>query len=148
MPERRGRHAIYASSCLHQMRSHYGTLPRGIGMSLRILSCALLTMAVWARTISAAVVDATWQLDANGVWGTASNWDVGVVPNNGGDQYNVRIDNDTNFNVNVFLNANATIGNLVVDANDALRIADSATLFVTGGTITNNGYVATESTGS
>jgi hypothetical protein len=105
----------------------------------RIFACAMFLIFTMAQAGSAAVIDATWQLNGNGNWNTPANWDIGVVPNNNAtDQYNVRIDNDTP-NVTVSLNISPTINNLTIDSGDALTANDGRSLTIVGGSITNNG---------
>src|SRR5262245_40289977 len=124
-------------------------------MRRQFFSCALLgicglnAVVHLERISSAAVIDAAWQADSNGNWNTAANWDIGAVPNNNAtDQYNVRIDNDTNFNVTVSQNITRTINNLKVDAGDSLALLNSCTLNIAGASIIDNGIISLGSTGN
>lgn len=89
---------------------------------------------------------------AAGNWNVAGNWSGGVVPNNGVNTFNVKIDNgNAGQNSTVTLNINATIDNLTVDSGDQLTIQNAQSLIIAGGvntgTITNNGTIALSSTG-
>jgi hypothetical protein len=89
--------------------------------SLSVLAIAVFATALLPCVTSAAVIDAVWNVDGDGNWNRPNNWSPSGVPDNTlGNQYNVRIDNDTNFNVVVALNVNLDINNLTVDAGDEL----------------------------
>ncbi len=114
--------------------------------------CSLAFVLALSQFISlsvGAVINATWSLNGNGNWNTAANWDIGVVPNNNAiDQFNVRIDNDVNFDVVAALNVTLEINHLTVDMGDELRFLDSHDLVIAGSSIENNGTISLKSTGS
>ncbi len=102
----------------------------------------------------AAQVDANWIGAASGSYNTGSNWSGGVVPNNSTDTYNVKIDNgNTGQATTVTLNTiNPTVDNLTIDSLDTFIVANGRLFTVTGGsgagTITNNGTLSIDSSGS
>jgi hypothetical protein len=114
-----------------------------------VFSSIVVAMSMLTLVTPAAAIDATWQLNGDGNWNTAGNWDIGVVPdNNLGNQYDVRIDNDTNFNVIVSLNVSLDVRNLTVDAGDALSFVSGMDLEIDGTSVTNNGVISLNGAGS
>jgi hypothetical protein len=102
-------------------------------MHLTVYLAAILAAASLSRPSGGAIIDATWILNGDGNWNTAGNWDIGVVPNNNAiDQYNVRIDNDLNFDVVVSLNLALDVDNLTVDVGDELSFPNNIDLEIAG----------------
>ena len=96
---------------------------------------------------TAALVNITW-IGGSGNWNTTGNWSPGQVPNNGGDAYIVRIDNDGGTNSVVTLNTIVTIDQLTVDANDILNFNDGQDMTIAVSGVTNNGVINMNSVGS
>ncbi len=97
---------------------------------------------------SALQVNATWD-GGTGNWSLNTNWTPDTVPNNGTNTYNVLIDGGNLINSVVYLDTNPTIDNLTIDSGDSLSINNWKILRLTGGgTITNNGVMSLNSSGS
>jgi hypothetical protein len=125
------------------MAIDFGRLRLGFLHTSHALAIAALATALSCGITAAAVVDATWQLNGDGNWNTGSNWSPSGVPDNTIlNQYNVRIDNDANFNVIVSLNASLDINNLTVDAGDSLSFVNGMDLQIYGTSVINNGTIA------
>lgn len=87
----------------------------------------------------AAVVDAVWVGPATGNWNVTGNWDIGTVPNNGTDTYNVFIDDET-----VQVNGSFTVDTINVSGSDGItNIGSTVTqsLSLVGATSTVNGQI-------
>jgi len=110
--------------------------------------CAI-GLAVCGRA-GAAQVDAVW-FGGVGNWNSPGNWLGGVVPNNGGDTYNVKIDNGNAAVSSVTLDMAPAIDNITIDAGEMLSINNGQQFFVaTGagaGTINNAGTLVLNSGG-
>ncbi len=106
----------------------------------------LATVSGLGGIATAALVNVTW-ISGSGNWSTAGNWNPGQVPNNGGDAYIVRIDNDGGTNSVVTLNTIVTVDQLTVDANDILNFNNGQDMTIAVSGITNNGAINLNSTG-
>ncbi len=106
----------------------------------------LATVSGLGGIATAALVNVTW-IRGSGNWSTAGNWNPGQVPNNGGDAYIVRIDNDGGTNSVVTLNTIVTVDQLTVDANDILNFNNGQDMTIAVSGITNNGAINLDSTG-
>ncbi len=90
-------------------------------MSLRILRCSAIVLASGSAAClssparAGVPIDTTWLNATNGLWGTAGNWDTGVVPNNMGmTEYNAFITVGGAL-YTVDLDLDVTINNLTID---------------------------------
>ncbi len=93
-----------------------------------------------------------------GFWGVPGNWDLNAIPNNGsGIFYNVFIDNDTNTNSVVTIQAGQTytIDSLTIGAGDTLNLEDNSKLIMAfsasrpmSGQIHNSGTINLNSVGN
>ncbi|MBL8381508.1 MAG: hypothetical protein JNM90_00420, partial [Burkholderiales bacterium] len=103
---------------------------------------AMAVAAAWAAQPLAAA-DSTWN-GGTGNWNVAGSWSPAGVPNSA--LTNVFIDGgNTGAASVVTLNMVAIIGNLTIDAGDALRIADGQSLTM-GGVLANAGTFEIQST--
>ena len=94
---------------------------------------SLLAIPLFFSSQAIAQDDATW-VGGTGNWSTSTNWNPAVVPNNGGNSFNVLIDNgDTNTDSIVSLDIVAAIDSLTVDLNDLLQILNTQSLTINGG---------------
>jgi len=101
----------------------------------------LAVTLAFAGPAAAVQVDATW-IGGAGNWSTATDWDIGVVPDNNGDTYNVLIDDgDTGTASVLWLNMNARIDNLTIDTGDWLGIDTGLDLGIAGTSISNAGVL-------
>ncbi len=121
----------------------------------KVVAILLVLMSTTERSLYAQT-DVSWIGTTSGNWNTASNWNGGVVPNNGGDTtYDVTI-NPSTAGQTITLNLNATVTDLTLGsasggnsvtlgsvANDSLTIAGSGTF-----TINPTGQVLFNTTGS
>jgi hypothetical protein len=108
---------------------------------------AVVIILALQGTSMAVQVTATWNGGA-GNWSNIANWDAGVVPSNGINTYDVRIDNGNVTNSSVTLDMTATIDKLTVDAPDSLNFNNGQGLTIAGGSVTNNGVISMNSTGT
>ena len=107
----------------------------------------LATVSGLGGIATATLVNVTW-IGGSGNWNTAGNWIPGQVPNNGGDTYIVRIDNEGGTNSVVTLNTIVTVDQLTVDVNDILNFNNGQDMTIAVSGITNNGAINLNSSGS
>ena len=107
----------------------------------------LATVSGLGGIATAALVNVT-RIGGSGNWNTSGNWNPGQVPNNGGDAYIVRIDNDGGTNSVVTLNTIVTVDQLTVDVNDILNFNNGQDMTIAVSGITNNGAINLNSSGS
>ena len=87
----------------------------------------------------------TW-LGGLGNWSNPANWSMGVPANDG--TTDVFIDNGNSKVSPVTLDVHAAIHNITIDMDDSLSITNGNSLAVDGPSLTNNGTIALNSTGS
>jgi hypothetical protein len=121
--------------------SSRGISPRSFLFAVR--GCAVGALFFFAQSASA--VDTTWTFNGDGNWATPANWSAGE-PNIS--TFTAIID-DGDSAVTVTLNASRTIGALILGADDAVRIENTAaatTLTLANGFI-NDGSLLLSGTG-
>jgi len=84
--------------------------------------CLILSLPF---TADAATVH-TWDLQGDGNWSVAGNWNPAHAPNGAGDQ--ARIDDDPDHDVTVYLNMSASVSGLELDIGDKLSINNGGSL--------------------
>ena len=105
-------------------------------------AASLAAVALLSNTARAATD--TYVGPATGSYSAAANWSLGVVPNNGGGAtYDVVIDARTGqaSTVQIQSDINPTIGNLTVNAGDALQVGGNIGLTIVGTSVTDNGQI-------
>ncbi|MEQ1906658.1 MAG: hypothetical protein ABL888_20905, partial [Pirellulaceae bacterium] len=102
---------------------------------------ALFTMMFGAAGIASAQTNTNW-LGGVSNWNNAANWSGGFVPNNGngGQNWNVFIDNGLVGNAVVSFDLNSTVNQVNISTGDTLNILDNRTLGITQ-SVSNNGFI-------
>ncbi len=126
--------------CQDLVRAVWGIIRRGPSCRV-LLTFMLIFSPIGGATAVAAIYDVTWN-GGGGDWIDPGNWDLGVVPDNGSDTYNVFIDGGkTGSASDVWLDAIGpmTVNELWIDAGDALTVINGTELAIAGGLIDNCG---------
>ncbi len=103
-----------------------------------------IALAIWAAGSSmASQVSVNWIGRSGGVWGTSTNWNPRVVPNNGADTYLVGV---TDGAASVIINVSPVIDGLTIGDDDLVTLNNNLLLGV--GPISNDGVLFINSLGN
>lgn len=103
-----------------------------------VVAYSCLVAIILQQQARAADLIVTWN-GGSGAWNSDANWTPQVVPLNGVDTFNVRIDDGNGAASTVVLDVDATISSLLIDADDSLLQGAGQDLAVVGGSVVNNG---------
>ncbi len=91
-----------------------------------------------ANTALADNVDLTWN-GGVGSWNDAASWNGDLVPNNGGDTYNVLIDGGNPVASTVTLSTKVIVSAVTLDGGDELTQGSGSSVTIAGGAAINDG---------